>query len=364
MISVVIPAYNSAITIAEALESVLAQTLWSQLTPGRLMAALREGDAQGEYGAQPLFEVIIVDDCSTDETVQVVEAWLAKNALLSCQVVELSSECPAGCQVSVPTKQQPAKPKTGVWRLLLQKQNAGPAAARNVGVAMAKGDWIAFLDADDIWFPKRLEHQINLASQRSDVVMWCGQVVLVGENASLREDKMPFKCCRPICLTELAWHNPVRTSTVLIRKTVIESVGGFDVQLRGPEDYDLWMRVAEVFGDVAGIVLIDIPLTQYRLTTGSLSMDDRKFLPQVFRLFDKAFGPGGALANFQNIKAEALSEQYWGGSWMAFNRGARLAAIRLWWKAWKFGLLASSHAKRSWYKMLFRYCCFPVKGNR
>jgi len=110
------------------------------------------------------------------------------------------------------------------------------------------------------------------------------------------------------------------------------------------------------------IVHVNMPLSCYRQCAGSLSMDDRKFLPQVLRVLNKAFGPGGALAQFQYLREVALSRQYWGASWMAFSRGGRLAAVRLWWLSWRFNRLAPVPVERPWFRMLIRYCCLPRPG--
>src|ERR1700687_1983449 len=99
-VSGVIPAYNTAEFLGEALDSVLAQTY------------------------KP-FEVIVVDDGSEDETSQVVAAWAGK---VTC----------------------------------MHKERGGPASARNMGVRGAKGEWIAFLDADDMWMPQLLENLVKV----------------------------------------------------------------------------------------------------------------------------------------------------------------------------------------------------------
>jgi len=310
MISIIIPAYNSAATIVETLESVAAQTFID-------------------------YEVLIVDDCSKDETVAVVKKWIA-------------SVSPA---------------QTSRFTLHALPVNGGPAMARNRGIQEAKGEWVAFLDADDIWFPEKLEYQMRLAVEQPEVVLWSGECLCFvdGESPEHRiAVKSKTEVLRTVTLEELAWHNPIRTSTVMIRKKVLEDTGGFDTQFRGPEDYDLWLRVAALAERKgAGLVVTDRLLTHYRQTVGSLSMDERKFLPQVLKVMAKAYSSGGVLAQYQHLRNGAMSEQYWGGSWMAFSRGDRIAAIQLWLKAWRLNCRASLPAKRPWYKMLIRYCCLP-----
>jgi hypothetical protein len=96
-------------------------------------------------------------------------------------------------------------------------------------------------------------------------------------------------------------------------------------------------------------------VTSYRETAGSLSMDDRKFLPQVMRVLDKAFGDGGVFAGRRGLRSSAESNQYWNASWMAFRRRKRLAAIQYLWKAWRLNICSENKAHREWCRLLIRY---------
>jgi teichuronic acid biosynthesis glycosyltransferase TuaG len=329
MISIIIPAYNSASTIVEALESVVAQTFVD-------------------------YEVIIVDDCSRDNTVKVVEEWL------------LMKRC---CSIEGNNRSQSDESRyhDETWRVLRQSVNAGPAVARNAGIANAKGEWIAFLDADDLWLSRHLEILMTVA-QQAHAVMTCGDVIRIGgseDNSRLcsmiadGEEKCRIavsaqtsllNCCRSVPLMDFARYNPISTTAVLLQKKLFSDVGGFDVTLCGPEDYDLWMRVAHE----GKICYIEIPVSLYRHRSGGLSSDDRKFLPQVIRVLNKAFGPGGALEAFQKSKVDAFITQYWSGALMALSRGARRTAMGLLWKAWRLQLPSGCSRKRPWVKMLIR----------
>ena len=292
-VSVVIPAYKSERTIAAALDSVAAQAV--------------DG-----------VEVIVVDDASPDGTRAVVEAWLRGH--------------PAAA------------------RLITLPQNRGPAAARNRGAAEARGEWLAFLDADDLWLPWRLATQLAMAARYPDVDLWCGDTLDMDCTLPERPPPGGMKC-RPIVLDDFLGGNPVATTTVLLRRRVFDEAGGFDEQFRGPEDYDLWMRVASA-GQLASL---DCPLSRYRSEAGSLSMDDRKFLPQVLRVIDKAFGPGGVFSGRPQFRTMAISAQYWSASWMAFQRGARLAAVGFWLRAYLLNGLSGKRKSRKWFPLLWRY---------
>lgn len=263
-VSVVIPAFNAAGTIREAIRSVAAQT-------------------------RPADEVIVVDDASGDET-----AYVARTAF-------------SGLAKS---------------RLFTLPDNRGPAAARNRGVAEATGEWIAFLDGDDAWLPWRLEVQLVCAAQHPEATLLCGDTVPL-EDVSRREaqDGRAAAESTDLALRDLAIRNCVATSTVLAKKEAVLAAGGFDEQFRGPEDFDMWLRL---LASHPGRKLA-CPLSRYRHVPGSLSMDDRTFLPEVLRVLDKAYGPGGALSAIP-ARRRAVAFQYLCAAWMAAERGAALRA--------------------------------------
>lgn len=264
-ISVVIPAYNAVDTIVDALNSVVEQT-------------------------SPVSEIIVVDDASTDNTVQAIEHWTAMHP--------------------------------GRVQLIRQAKNTGPAGARNRGVHAASGTWIAFLDGDDAWLPDRIAHQSAVLEAHPDVALLCGTTVSNTLEKTIQE-ALDVSRVKPLEIADLVSHNPIATSTVLAKRDALLKAGLFDEQFRGPEDYDLWLRMVVRFH----CVLMEAPLAVYRVTPGSLSLDDRTFLPQVRRVLDKAFSSGGALAEHRHFRASAYAEQYTSASWMAFNRGSRWRAV-------------------------------------
>lgn len=294
-VSAVLPAFNNADTIAEALESVAAQTV-------------------------PACEVIVVDDGSSDDTATVAGACIARLRL-------------------------PGR--------VLRQENAGPAAARNRGVEAARGDWIAFLDADDMWFGWRLGLQMEMASRHAEIGCWCGQSVRWTERDSTGEPARPSGNCRfrEITTDDLLVNNEVATSTVLVSRKRLDEAGGFDPSFRGPEDFDLWLRLAAV----ARIAMVEAPLARYRVRPGSLSLDDRTFLPQVMRVLDKAFGTGGVLSGGKCDRRLAESTQCWNASWMAFQRGDRRMALRLLWRARRQNRAAAGPVRRPWWRLAARY---------
>ena len=287
-VSIIIPTFNSAGTIEEALASVRAQTFTD-------------------------YEVIVVDDASTDNTVDIARAQL---------------QTPSRSAANARTDESPPVlhrfSEGGHHPIIVLPENRGPAAARNAGIAAAKGEWIAFLDGDDAWLPWRLELQVRMTSRYNDIELLCGGVAEMYPEVPASEMVFEQLGVKRLMLNDFAIRNEVATSTVLARKRALEDAGLFDVQFRGPEDYDLWMRVAAIFP----VLKIDYPLSQYRHVEGSLSRDDRKFLPAVLRVLDKAYSEGGVLHDISG-KKRAKAYQYLCAAWMAAERGAHATAFRL-----------------------------------
>lgn len=186
-VSVVMPCYNAAAHVEEAVASVMAQTL-------------------------PDVELILVDDGSTDSSPAIVE--------------RLAGDHPGRIRVEV-------------------QANAGPYAARNRGLAMARGDFVAFLDADDWWAPDCLEklHRA-LADDPAAALAYCGwqNVGLPGPRGEPYvppDYELEDKAAR-FLRAAAPW--PIHAA--LVRRSVIDEVGGFDLDLPTCMDYDLWLRIA------------------------------------------------------------------------------------------------------------------------
>jgi hypothetical protein len=221
----VIPTYNCAQWIGQALDSVLAQTL-------------------------PPAEVIVVDDGSKDDTSKVMERYVAR-----------------GVQY-------------------IHQPNSGVAAARNRGIAQSSGELIAFLDADDTWHPRKLEVQVPVLVSRPELGLLASALF----DAT---DAPPRVGGDEAAVTIIPWRdllvkNYFATSSILARRQVIEAAGEgpFDTALQGPEDHDLWIRMAEV----AKVGKLELPVTGYRSVPGSLSKNPTKMETGMLRILSKAQG--------------------------------------------------------------------------
>ena len=192
-VSVIIPTFNRQAFLRAAISSVRAQTL----APA---------------------EIVVVDDGSTDGTDQAISS-------LGSDIV------------------------------YVRQQNAGPAAARNAGLEVARSTLVAFLDTDDRWMPQKLERQIPILRAAPEVALVSADTAIVDErgeamvdsNFSVRGLKEFFEGLKggpvPDAPSRLLTTNFINTSTVVARRDVLRACGGFDPRLRFGEDLELWLRV-------------------------------------------------------------------------------------------------------------------------
>ncbi len=188
-ISVITPCHNAGPWIALALRSIAAQT-------------------------SPPHEIIVIDDASTDDSVEQIE-------------------------------------RSGVSVRLLRVNFRSAAAARNVGISAMTGDWLALLDADDVWYPNHLARAVELLSQTDDVAFMSNHdwISLDGTPVSM-PDALVCKLAAPLSgLTVDDYYRIVKSglhfghSTVLYRRDRVVDVGLFDVTQRRRHDIDLWLRI-------------------------------------------------------------------------------------------------------------------------
>ena len=205
-VSVVIPAYNAQRTIRETLASVVAQTVDE-------------------------LEVIVVDDGSTDGTSAAVEALGDR-------------------RISV-----------------LHQANAGHAAARNTGIASARGRYLAFIDADDLWLANKLERQLQVLERDPQIrALQCAVVfvddtlapMFVGDSVEGPNQLFDVLCFRGL---------PGMMSTLIVERTLFDELGGFDPSLIILQDWELAIRLARR----GALYSIRDPLALYRIHAGNQS---------------------------------------------------------------------------------------------
>lgn len=197
-VSVVVPCYNAADTILRALESVRAQT-------------------------RAVYEIICVNDASTDATARVIEQFKNATPDLRVQTIDL-------------------------------ERNSGPSHARNRGWDIARGDYIAFLDADDAWHPQKIALQSEWMQQHPQIAL-CGHTHLTGQTRADTPPPRPLTAYQ-ISPQEILLSNPFVPSSVMLRRNLPQR---FEPARRYTEDYLLWMQICLDGNQVA---LLDAPLTR------------------------------------------------------------------------------------------------------
>jgi glycosyltransferase involved in cell wall biosynthesis len=213
-VSVIIPIYNSEKYVQESIESVLHQTFKD-------------------------FELIFIDDGSTDRTKEILSHY-----------------------------------KDIVY---FYQENSGPSRARNEGIRRSHGQLISFLDADDLWFPDKLELEVKYFDTHPDIgLVTCDALAFTGDKVIVPSMAKERPLHSGSVLYFLLRENFLNTNNVLIRRDVFDKVGMFDETRKFSEDYDLWLRIAQHYkiGFVRNI------LTKYRVHDLSRSQSNKE---DVFR---------------------------------------------------------------------------------
>jgi glycosyltransferase involved in cell wall biosynthesis len=259
-VTVIVPTYNSGSLVCQAVESAMAQTVSPEA-------------------------VIVIDDGSTDDTAERLARF--------------------GSRVRC-----------------IRQPNRGVSAARNRGLRETRSEFVAFLDADDVWHPRKLELQLEALHARPEFGLvgtrtysWPGRTSEVPRQPIL--DRLV-----PVPWELLAVRNVLVTSSVMIRRTILDRVGEFDTRLQGPEDHDLWLRVAEA--SRAGS--LDVPLTGYRDVPGSLSKQPRRMEEGMLRIMAK-LSARGAWKGRSWLRRKAYSMVYLQSAYMYGQAGAHRTAV-------------------------------------
>jgi glycosyltransferase involved in cell wall biosynthesis len=180
-VSVVIPTYNRAGWVTDAVAGVLAQTYRD-------------------------FELIVVDDGSRDATLEGLRPYLDRLLYLR------------------------------------RESRQGVSAARNLGASAARGEWLAFLDSDDLWLPRKLARQLEYLEAHPELVLCQTEEIWVRRGVRVNPPQSHRKLGGHIFLPSLA-RCLVSPSAVMLRREVFWQAGGFDETLPAAEDYDLWLRL-------------------------------------------------------------------------------------------------------------------------
>lgn len=219
-ISIIVPVFEQPELLEEALESIHQQTI--------------DG-----------YEVIVVDDASQTDFRPIIEEYDRA-------------------------------------RLITHDENRGAAAARNTGIEAAKGDLVAFLDADDIWMPEKLEMQLTVFEQAVENIGLVYTGFVQYELDGSKWKRYP-EARGDIYLKEIERDRVHPTSTVIVRKDVLDVVGGFDTDLPSRQDYDLWIRITEHYT----VDYVDEILVDKREQPDSISKDFESRIEGDLAVFEK-----------------------------------------------------------------------------
>jgi glycosyltransferase involved in cell wall biosynthesis len=186
--------------------------------------------------------------------------------------------------------------------------------ARNRGVQASTGDWIAFLDADDWFLPKKLELQRRCAleNERAVLIYTGYRMIAVDGSESIGRFVPPIELW-PM----LRYRNPLLLSSVVLRRDAFDSVGGFDPSHRAAQDWDLWLRIAARYS-VDLFAAAPDQLTVYRRVTGSISANALRYLKERNAMIE-----GSCLAGTSGI-----SRFLWRRRVSAFNHYDTAIALR------------------------------------
>ena len=267
-VSVVLPTYNVRDLLAEAIASVCGQTF-------------------------PDWELLVVDDGSSDDSVDLAASW----------------------------------PDARI-RVIRSEHTGNPALLRNRAVALARGDYVAFIDADDLWEPEKLQLQIDGVEDPGVRYGWC-------YSNTLPLDQFGHEVTRPEALTWTPWSGMilrqllllearVPASSVVVRRNVFNSAGGFDPEAVPVEDYDLWFRLAPGHEALA----IDRRLCRSRSRPAAFQADR----VAAHRAWQRAYRRAGHSSSSEEIRAICREMTHRHGLSEALHLAARrqrAAALRV-----------------------------------
>jgi GT2 family glycosyltransferase len=306
-VSVIIPAFNAGATIARAIASVRAQR---------------------GVGV----EIIVIDDRSSDNTVERV-----REAVLPGEHIYL---------LSLPS-------------------NSGASAARNAGIRIARGKYLAFLDADDVWLPEKLRKQMEaIIADPSITLVSCNSQMTSTEGLALKEGHLN----RPPRQGPQAWktlleYNFLPTPTILTSTALVRELGGFDETLAVGEDLDLWIKLA-LRGKVA--VLPEILINYYDMNNSLMKRHARNTRAIVVPMLEKHIDAQCAQFSSGEIRALRGSQSFRMACDLFFS-GSYLASIPLFAKSALCGMRpvkSLSYVPRALFMQMVEPARQKLKRNR
>lgn len=253
-VSVIVPAYNQAHFLGTAIESVLSQTM-------------------------PDFELIIVNDGSTDPTEQVALAYDDQRIRYIHQL------------------------------------NRGLSGARNTGMRHATGEYITYLDSDDAFLPEKLA-VLSKAMEDPAVGFAAGQALPIDEHGK-RIGKI-FDKGLPTPIEHMLLGNPLHVGSVLLRRTWQERAGFFDENLRSYEDWDMWLRLIRLG---CRMQWIPVPVSLYRFHTAQMTRIGKQMTTATFNVLDKIYREPDLPQTWLSLRDQAYSQAHLRAAAQSYHAG-------------------------------------------
>lgn len=284
IVSVVIPTYNRSAYLKEAVESVLAQSYINT-------------------------EIIVVDDGSTDDTHSVIKSYNGRV-------------------------------------IYIKQENNGPSSARNRGISIASGVFIAFLDSDDLWHRDKLEKQLGLFEKNDNIGLVASGHDVINNRSELINRYILGSSELHQLKNKQLYKNFFSTPSVIVRKTCFDNAGLFNENLCFAEDWDMWLRILRI----SDVGIVNEPLVIIREHSESLTREfsDRNLSDWELVVTEHCIGMEGF---FDTLKQKRYSWFYWNKANIFRNKGRKaidylIRSILL----WPFG-----HRRR--YLQLLKWLC-------
>lgn len=212
LISVIMACYNAEVYLKKTIRSLLLQSFQD-------------------------FELIFVDDCSTDKSIEIATVLAKDDARI---------------------------------RILKMERKSGPAAVRNFAIAHAKGEWLAIMDADDIWLPDKLKRQVEIAENATECLVLIGTGCHLIDKLGCRIKSYSYPTSSDELKRNLLDKKAFPPhSSLMYRASAINKTTKFNPRFLRSEDYELWLRLSEI-GDFSSCLL---PLVEYRIHQQSISFN-------------------------------------------------------------------------------------------
>lgn len=243
-ISIVIPVFNGEKTIEETIQSITNQTFDD-------------------------FEIIVINDGSTDSTLDIISSL--------------------------------NEPRLNIFSYT----NAGLSAARNRGIAKAKGEYISFIDADDMWTDNKLEEQLKALQKNSQASVAYSWTNWIDENGNFLRPGGHINANGDVFLQLLKRDFIESGSNVIVKTKALATVGNFDDSINAVADWDMWLRLAESYQ----FVCVPIPQILYRVSVNSMSSNVWKMEKESLQVIEKALNNTSRSLS-KDLKSQILGERY------------------------------------------------------